>query len=207
MDAQRAPREGVAANLQWPALTRRRLLLGMAAGLGGFGLAAGAAGCARVPGRAPDGHPLRFLDADEAALVAAVSEAVRPEQAGFPSSAEAEVVRRFDEELSFVGEALQQEMHAALAVLGAAPFLYGRFRRFARLEPAARREVLTALCRSRSETLRAVGSNLKLLVQFFYFAHPSVWAAIGYEGPYGRLPQQISEQRHFYAEATGRQAS
>ena len=142
------------------------------------------------------------MSATQARTLAAVADAVIPTQPGFPDAAQAEVVRRFDEELSFVSPSIRSDLQAALGVLEYAPFLYGHFSRFTALDIPARREVLQAMNTSRVEILRAVGNNAKILVQFFYFGHPSVWAAIGYDGPFGKMPEQMSEQRAWYAEHT-----
>jgi len=192
--------------LGWGSLSRRRFLKGMLAAAGAAGAGASVTACAPGGGTGSDGRPLLFLDAGEAAIVQALGEAVIPTQKGFPTLAEAEVVRRMDEELSFVGEAIRGDLHAAIGLLQYAPVLQGRFARFTGLDPAGRREVLEKMSRSRSETLRAVATNLRLLVHFFYFGHHSTWAAIGYDGPFSHLPPIASEQRRHYAGQTGRPA-
>ena len=49
------------------------------------------------------------------------------------------------------------------------------------------------------ETVRAIGTNLKLVSHFMYFGHPSSWAAIGYDGPFQKRPPIQSAQRKAYA--------
>ncbi|MFA5939080.1 MAG: twin-arginine translocation signal domain-containing protein [Sinimarinibacterium sp.] len=187
--------------LDWGGVTRRGFMKSLAAvGAVVGGLAA--SGCERGTEQGADGRPLLALSAAQARTLGAVADAVIPTQPGFPSAAQADVVRRFDEELSFVAPSIQSDLQAALGVLEYAPFLYGHFSRFAALGIPARREVLQAMNTSRVEILRAVGNNAKILVQFFYFGHPSVWTAIGYDGPFGKMPEQMSEQRAWYAEHT-----
>lgn len=201
-------REGAGVEAGWATLaaglSRRQFLQ---AGLAAGALTAGGvlAGCARGGGAlGADGQPLLFLGATEAATLAALGAAVIPTQPGFPSLTEAGVIRRIDEELSFVGAALQGDMRAAFGVLEYAPFLYGRWSRYSRLDLAGRREVLKAMMASRVETLRAVGANLKILVHFFYFGAAASWRATGYDGPFSHLPPIASEQRQHYARQTGR---
>lgn len=190
-------------SLGWGGLSRRRFLKGALAVAGAATGGVSVTACAPEGGAGDDGRPLLFLDAGEAAIVTALAEALIPTQPGFPTAAQAQVVRRMDEELSFVGASIRDDLHAAIGALQLAPFLQGRFARFSKLDVAGRRAVLDGLARSRVETLRAVGSNLRLLVHFFYFGHPSTWAAIGYDGPFSHLPPIASEQRRHYAEKTG----
>lgn len=131
--------------------------------------------------------------------MAAVAEAVIPTQPGFPSVAEARVVQRMDEELWLSDLSIQEDMGAALIVLEWLPLGYGCISRFSRLDLAARRTVLTRAMESRIETLRAVGTNLKLVSHFMYFGHPSAWNAIGYDGPFQKLAPIQSSQRKAYA--------
>ncbi|MBI2383948.1 MAG: hypothetical protein HYV18_07755 [Gammaproteobacteria bacterium] len=183
--------------------SRRRVIKALLAG-GGLAATGGLAGCGRGGGMGPDGYRLLVLDVAQASTLSALGDALIPRQEGFPDLVDTELLRRVDEELSFIGESIQSDLGAALAVLEWAPFLYWRFGRFSSLEREERREVLDRMLRSRSETLRAVSTNLRILVQFFYFGHPAAWAAIGYDGPFSHLPPIESEQRRFYAENTGR---
>lgn len=201
MAAIRQAGQGAMPALEWGGVTRRHFMKGLAAvGVVAGGLTTSA--CERGVGTGADGRPLLALSAAQARTLGAVAEAVIPTQPGFPDATQAQVVRRFDEELSFVSPSIRSDLQAALGVLEYAPFLYGHFSRFNALDIRARREVLQAMNTSRVEILRAVGNNAKILVQFFYFGHPSVWTAIGYDGPFGKLPEQTSEQRRWYAEHT-----
>ncbi len=200
MSAQQRVPAPAMPGLDWGGTTRRRFLRGAAALTAFAGVGLGASGCRRGDERGSDGRVLLALSAAEAQTLAAVAAAVVPTQTGFPSAAQAQVVRRFDEELSFVAESIRADIRSALDVLEYLPPLYGRLSRFSALDVEGRREILARLCASGVELLRAIGSNLRILVQFFYFAHPQTWAAIGYDGPFGRLPEQDSEQRRWYAQ-------
>lgn len=194
------------SGLHWHGLSRRRFIKGLAllptAVGGSFVLGA----CSEPQRRWRDGRALLALSVAQAQTLEAVARAALPAGGGFPDVDEAQVVRRFDEELSFVSESIRGDLQAALGVLEYVPSLYGHFGRFSALGGDAQRAVLDALCGSRIELLRAIGSNVRILVQFFYFAHPATWAATGYDGPFGHLPERLSEQRRWYAERTGASA-
>jgi hypothetical protein len=189
--------------MNWGGMSRRSFLksLCIAAGAAGAGLAL--EGCAPGAGKDDSGRRFLFFDDDEAMLMQKLGEAVIPAQHGFPSLAETGVLRRADEELSLIGASIQHDMHAALGILLWAPLAYGHWSRYTKLGLDDRRAVLKRMMNSRSEILRAVGVNLKVLVHFFYFGHPATWAAIGYDGPFSRLPPIMSEQRQWYAQQTG----
>ncbi|MGH8453754.1 MAG: hypothetical protein ACRESW_04305 [Nevskiales bacterium] len=194
------------AELDWHGLSRRRFLklaLATSGALGLAGVGATLEGCAKHTAVGVDGRPYLFLDDGMAQAFTAFAEAVIPRQPGFPTLADAGVVRRMDEEVSFVGESIREDLCSALGLLEITPFLYGRFSRFSRLDIAGRQQIIRALLNSHVETFRAVGSNLKFLVHFFYFGHPAAWKAIHYDGPFAHLPPILSEQRLFYARQTG----
>lgn len=194
-------------NESWGGLSRRRFLKGAIVAVGGIGVGTSLTACSTPAGRAGDGQPLLLLSVNEATTLTTLGEAIIPRQKGFPSLAEAEVVARIDEELSFVGKSIQSDMRAALSVLEFAPFLYGHFSRYSRLDEATRRTLLGQMMTSRSEILRAVATNMKVLIHFMYFGHRSSWKAIGYDGPFAQRPPIASAQRKYYAAQTGRTAS
>ncbi len=189
--------------MEWGVLSRRHFLKSLLWSSAAVGAGGSLTACDTGGGRGADGRALLYLDAGEAALLSALGEAIIPTQEGFPTLEQAGVVRRVDEEMLFVGDSIQSDIHAALAVLQWTPLLYGHFSRYTQLAPEQRREVLRRMMVSGSETLRAVATNLKILIQFFYFAHPATWKATGYDGPFSHLPPIVSEQRRWYAEKTG----
>lgn len=190
-------------NLHHAGLSRRMFLQGMLAAAGAAGIGGALSGCALGGHDGPDGYPLLFLTADEAHILTALGEAIVPTQPGFPTIGRAGVIRRIDQELTLVDAAIQSDFRAAIDVLQFSPFVYGRFSRFTKLPSDGRREVVKSLMTSRVEILRAVGANLKLIVHFYYFAHPETWAAIGYDGSFGRLPRKSSEQDLWYRGMAG----
>ena len=191
MHAPHAP-----ASLNWHGLGRRRVLRI----LGTLGAASVAAPL--LTACSPDAagpHTLLVLSPHQAATMAALAAAVVPTQTGFPTVAQAQVVQRLDEELWLSDSSIQDDMRAALDVAEWLPLAYGHFSRFSRLERTAQQALLQRWMASSVETVRAIGTNLKLVSHFMYFGHPSTWAAIGYDGPFQKLPPILSEQRKAYA--------
>lgn len=183
------------SSLDWRGLGRRRFLKLLTATSAGGALLPLAA-CA-PEATAPD--RLLVFSASQAATLAAVAAAVIPPQTGFPTVAQARIVQRMDEELWLSDISIQEDMCAALMVLEWLPLTYGYWGRFSKLEIPAQRAVLTRAMESSVETVRAVGTNLKLVSHFMYFGHPSTWNAIGYDGPFQKLPPIISSQRKAYS--------
>ncbi len=184
------------SSLDWHGLGRRRVLRL----LGTLGAATVAApvltACGSTSGTAPT---LLVLSPSQAATMAAIAGAVVPTQPGFPTVTQAQVVPRLDEELWLSDASIQDDMRAALDVAEWMPLLYGQFSRFSRLERSAQQALLERWMASSVETVRAIGTNLKLVSHFMYFGHPSSWAAIGYDGPFQKRPPIQSEQRKAYA--------
>jgi hypothetical protein len=135
----------------------------------------------------------------QAATLAALAHAVIPSQKGFPTVAQAQVVQRMDEELWLSDVSIQDDMRAALGVAEWLPLAYGYLGRFSRLTVQQQQELVRRWMESSVDIVRAIGTNLKLVAHFMYFAHPSAWAAIGYDGPFQKLPPIQSEQRKAYA--------
>lgn len=189
-------------------LSRRHFIRGLALLPGALGGSFLLQGCSdRSTEIGSDGRPLLALSAAQARTLQAVADAVVPGGPGFPDARTTQIVRRFDEELSFVSPSIQADLRAALGVLEFIPGAFGHFSRFSRLDLTDARAVLQAMDNSRSELLRAIGANVQLLSRFFYFAHPATWAATGYDGPFGHMPQKMSAQRLAYAARTrGEQA-
>ena len=183
------------SSLDWRGVGRRRFLKFLSAGSAGAALLPLSA-CA-PNASAPE--QLLVLSLGQATTLAAVAEAVIPTQSGFPTVAQARVVQRMDEELWLSDTSIQDDMGAALIVMEWLPLAYGQFSRFSKLDLPARRAVLTRAMESGVETLRAVGTNLKLVSHFMYFGHAATWNAIGYDGPFQKIPPIISSQRKAYA--------
>jgi hypothetical protein len=181
--------------LDWRGIGRRRFVK-LLATAGASGALLPLTACAPA---SPTTDRFLVLSAVQATTLAAVAQAVIPPQAGFPTVEQAQVVQRMDEELWLSDASIQEDMCAALAVMEWLPLAYGHWGRFSSLDASQILEVLTRSMESSIEIFRAVGTNLKLVSHFMYFGHPSAWAAIGYDGPFQKLPPILSEQRKTYA--------
>jgi len=183
-----------------PGLARRRLL--------GAALACAALwGCRREQHSAPNGPagslngaPLLVLTDSQAVTLASFAGAVL-QGSPLPDPV-TPVLRRLDEELYFVDEAVRSDVGAALAFLDWYPVLRFKFHRFADLGPERRSSLIEEMITSRFETPRAVANSLRVAVLFFHYAHPSSWSVTGYDGPYSHFAPQMSEQRLRYLELT-----
>ncbi|MDT8989309.1 hypothetical protein RQP54_00375 [Curvibacter sp. APW13] len=184
------------SSLEWHGLGRRRFLrlLGTLGAAGATAPLLTACSGADAPAQR-----LLVLSSGQAVTMAAIAAAVVPSQQGFPSVAQAQVVQRLDEELWLSDASIQDDMRAALDVAEWLPLAYGHFSRFTRLERTAQQALLQRWMASSVETVRAIGTNLKLVSHFMYFGHPSTWAAIGYDGPFQKRAPIVSEQRKAYA--------
>jgi hypothetical protein len=145
-----------------------------------------------------------YFSEDEVAIMEKWSEAILPDnQTGMPSYVDASVVRRLDEEFSFVSNEIQEEFHSAILALNFLPFFYGFTSRFHKLDLESRRKFLFETSESNSDIVRAIIGNLKLVTFLVYYGHKSTWKQIGYDGPFGNPPEKWSESRIYYKQMTG----
>ena len=131
------------------------------------------------------------------------AEVTLPQGVGMPDASTAQVVRRLDEELTFVAEGIRSDFIAAIYLVEFSPAAYGFFGRMSRLDPARRVEFLKRAGGEGSDLVRAAVSNIRMLILLCYYGHSSTWKKIGYDGPYGGLPEKLSEQRKHYRQASG----
>jgi len=146
---------------------------------------------------------LLILDEEQARTMEAFAETVVPSAKDFPSAREARVVQRLDEELFFVSGNIAADVKTVLDVLEWMPVAYGYFSRFSRLSPDKRLAFLNGTKNTGSATVRAVIHNCRMICFNLYYGHQSTWAAIGYDGPFSGIPEQLGEQRRYYAELIG----
>ena len=175
------------------AFSRRRFLKLAFIG-GGSVLAAGA--LVRFWPRKAHGR-LLALNSYVADVVEAFAEVTLP-QNGMPDATATQIVRRLDEELTFVAEQIRSDFVAALYLVEFSPAAYGFFGRMSRLAPEKRRAFLQKAGGSGSDLVRAAVSNIRMLVMLCYYGHPASWKRIGYDGPFGGFPEKLSEQRQYY---------
>lgn len=189
-----------------PFFAKRRFLKYTLLGLGGTAAAASAGvGYLTMTHRFRQRYgKLLSLDGHLADIVHAIAEASVPNRKGFPSVEDAEIVTRLDEELFFASDYIGNDFRSAFYLLEMLPLAKGRFSRFSRMSVDERRKFLTEVSDTTDDTVRAVVFNLPAVMRLYYYAHPSSWQAIGYDGPFMQLPEKRSEQRVMYAELVGR---
>jgi hypothetical protein len=183
-----------------PMFTRRQVLKTglLAAG----GLLTGV-GVASVQPRHPERYrKLQVLGAYQAEVTRAFGEAILPAEAGFPTMDEANVIPRLDEELFFVDPSIQSDFKAALMLIELLPFRFGYMSRFSRMPRAQRVDVLRRAQASGVEIANVVVVAAAVMVRYLYYGSEKTWAAVGYDGPFGGLPEKPSEQRQYYQRLT-----
>lgn len=146
---------------------------------------------------------LLVLDEGQARTMNSFAEAIVPRGEGFPSVVDAEVVQRLDEELFFISSDIAGDVKMVLDVLEWLPMAYGYFSRFSRLSLEKRLKFLNGTKDTASDTVRAVINNGHMICFNLYYGHESTWAAIGYDGPFSGIPEQLGAQRRYYAELIG----
>lgn len=128
------------------------------------------------------------LSVKELAVVRALVDALFPEEGAFPSGLSIGLPQRIDEELWAAPERTRGPLKDGIQLLEHVPPLYGHMHRFTALDRARRVAVFEAVLGSGRSTLRQIGVALKQLTHLYYFAHPAVWKAIGYDGPFIEKP-------------------
>lgn len=186
-----------------PVFARRNFLKYSLIGLGSVaGLAAVGVGVFNTNQYRDKYGKLMVLDGHLADIVHAFAEAAMPVGNGFPTIEEAEVVKRMDEELFFISENIQSDFKAVLYLVELLPFAYGKMSRFSRLSREERIELLEKTADTENDLTRVAVANARMVTRLMYYGHPSSWKAIGYDGPFGNIPEQLSEQRKYYASIT-----
>jgi gluconate 2-dehydrogenase subunit 3-like protein len=171
-------------------LTRRRVL---SFGLGGAVLLA----CGGALGSLSTGYALAPGDAaigltvQQLAIVRALVEALFPADGDLPAGLDLGLHQRIDREVWASSDVLRSDLRSAVSLLEYAPLLYGFGHRFTRLDPPAREAAVRALLdRGPKPVVQAVVA-LKQLCSLLYYAHPSTWPAVGYDGPW--VPEKPPE--------------
>ncbi|MFN8353342.1 MAG: hypothetical protein U0Y10_02765 [Spirosomataceae bacterium] len=187
-------------NHSQPAFARRKFLKYSLLGLGGVvGIGTIGAGIFLSNSFRNNYGKLLVLDGHLADIAHAFAEAALPQGNGFPSIKEATVVQRMDEELFFIDPNIQSDFKAVLYLVEAMPLLEGRFSRFSRLSREQRIAFLEQMQATTNDLYRVAIANARMVVRLMYYGHPSTWKAIGYDGPFGNIPEVLSEQRRYYA--------
>lgn len=168
-------------------ISRRRLLQ-----VGTMGaLALGVAGSLSWMGRYPllPGEAALGLSEKGLCVARAITEAILPEEDGFPSGLSLGVHQRLDEEAWAASPQIRANIDGALSLLEHAPLLYGHLTRLSRLPVDERLSVFIELCRDRRRLVLAAATTTKQMLHLFYYAHPATWEGTGYAGPYAPEPR------------------
>jgi hypothetical protein len=129
------------------------------------------------------------LSAKELAVVRALVDALFPAEDGFPSGIDLGVHQRVDEELWAAPERTRSDLKSGIHLLEHLPPLYGHPHRFTALSREARADVLSAMLRSKRETIRQIAFALKQMTQLFYYGHEKVWPHLHYDGVFVPTPK------------------
>jgi hypothetical protein len=165
-------------------LTRRRLLVGAAAGamaavgLVGIGLL--------PPARRAPRRPLLAFSEGAFAILAAVSDRLCPGASGLPSAWELEVPESLDALMDRAHPGVVDELSMALWLVEnplAGTALDLRASRFTVASPDEQDRSLDAWRTSRITARRQAFHAINGLVQATYWAHPRTWPHVGYAGP------------------------
>ena len=127
---------------------------------------------------------LRVLDAESAALVAALAPVVLA--GSMPREAVREVVEGFDRAVSGLAPAVRDEIDQLLGLLRFMPTRWALTGVRAPLEEASEAQIAAFLERWRAspfDLLRAGCQALTQLLQASWYGNQASWAAIGYPGP------------------------
>jgi hypothetical protein len=164
-------------------LTRRQLLQ---TGFGGVVLLAFGAllpsGCQHY---SPIGRPLRFLSRKEFAVVTRAAVRIL----GLPDERGDEIGGFIDELLAELPPTTQSQARLMLRVVEHGTHLFDlKAKRFTRLSPAEQDAYLRGWMESSLGARRIVFRALKTLAALGYYAQPTAWPPIGYDGPWlGRV--------------------
>ena len=188
--------------MQLKPIPRRRLLKFGALGVVALGTAGGLmfAGGKSVEYDADKHGRLLVFNNDQASTLLAISQAVLPGSTHADGAIHHKVLSRIDEEFYFINAKTREDFCLALDVLEYLPVVYGHFARFSRLSLSERQDFLSGMQDTRSDLLRAVIHNCRLVPLYIYYGLEASWDAIGYDGAYARLEPVMSEQRQYYAD-------
>lgn len=179
-------------NNQTRASRRRFLRLGVA---GTAALAVGSALAWNLSGyEIPDGVRRRLvaLTAKEYLIVKALAARIlRRDADDLPTPEELHVASAIDQLVAKLDEGNRTDLKKLLHLLEhGLPWTCARPSRFTRLDGASQDVVLASMMTSRVALLRGAFDSLKSLCVMAYFKDARTWAAIGYDGPLVRRPEE-----------------
>lgn len=167
-------------------LSRRRVLFG----LGGAALLTCGSGLAwvKLGYKLPANAVPVGLSQKELCVVAAIVEALLPEDGDLPSGLSLSIHQRIDEEVWSASPELAADLKSALSLIEHIPPFFGFWGRFTRLSPEERLACYEALLLASPSPVVAAAVAYKQMCSLFYYSHPSVWPAIGYDGAWVPRP-------------------
>ncbi len=182
--------------------TRRRLL---AFGVGGTALLAGGGLLSWLDMGYVDTTSRAALSVKEAVVVKSIIEALFPANGLFPAGVDLDVLDRIDEEIFSQPPHVASDLKAAIQLIEHAPLLLGHFHRFSALPVDRRAVVFTQLLQRGPQVVVQSAAALKQLSSLSYFGNERVWGAIGYDGPWQKMPVPPASRAR-WAQAVGRPA-
>ncbi len=175
--------------------TRRRAL--KAALLAG-GLLAGFTAFKLRPVRFTEYGKLLLPSASEADVMYAFADAILPSGNGWPTIDQTQLIQRADEELFFLEPANSSDFKALLMLIEILPVKAGYLSRFTRMPKQDRLAFLRESAMT-DEPLTNVAVNApRSMLTYLYYGHELTWPKVGYDGPFGNIPQRLGEQRLYY---------
>jgi hypothetical protein len=136
-------------------------------------------------------YPPKNLDTARFATLEAFCDRIITPAPGAPTAREARVALRIDHEIRYQEPAFARDLRDALILIEYGGLFEGKFRRFTRLSPEDRDDVIRAMLRSRLAIRRTCALGLKHLTAFFYYADDRTWKSTGYDGP--RMPRRVAD--------------
>ncbi|MBI2390630.1 MAG: hypothetical protein HYV09_13655 [Deltaproteobacteria bacterium] len=179
-----------------PALPRRRFLkLGLASGAlfaaGGVGLGWMSLGYGRFLDWRD--RPIA-LSTKEFAIVKAIVRAFFPADVDLPSGESLRIAQRVDEEIWAADPAVARDVTWGLQLLEHAPRLFGMRGRLTGMPEERAAEYLQHVLLGPNEPLRQIVLAIRQLTTLLYYANPSTWLPIGYDGPF--VEQAVPPKTH-----------
>ena len=146
---------------------------------------------------------LLVLSDNNASTLLAMTQAVLPPSRATDRALHQQVISRIDEELYFVDKKIREDFCLALDVLEYLPLMSAHFSPLSKLSLVERKDYLASMQGTRSDIVRAVLHNTRLLPLYVYYGLEPSWQEIGYDGPFARMEPLMSEQRQHYADKVG----
>ena len=179
-------------------LTRRSALT---VGLGGAALLGlgGALRWLRGGYALPQGDVALALSEKEMVVVRAIVESLLPGDETLPAGLEIGVHQRIDEEVWAAPPAVSKDLKAALQLLEHSPPGVGAWGRLSALSPDKRAATFEKFLTAKVDVVAQAATVFRQLSFLFYFGHPRVWPALGYDGPWVKTEKPPASSLRYQA--------